>query len=226
MGEESLCWCGFYLRRVEEYDMDNELEEIRMRLGVWCSCQGGEIDQELKAMGQNPEKFPIKFKIKGGIDIDSFSKDLGTWNNKLSSLENDLSEFERHKRHLLRFAFQLNKYAEASWNAEIFSQTIYYLDEAVFILNLAYKLRDNQASLDQAKSELAKFAVQSKLAADPKQIEKKFVYQCWQDWQKKPDSYNGKAAFARDMLAKYESLKSQPVIEGWCRDWEKANPAG
>lgn len=206
--------------------MDNELEEISLRLWSWLSFQGDEIANELTAMGQNPEKFPIKFKIKGGIDIYNYADNLATWNNKLCSLENNLSEFERHKRHLLRFAFALNKYAEAAWNAKIFSQTIYYLDGAVFILNWAYKLRDNQASLAQAKSELAKFAVQSKLAADPKQIEKKFVYQCWQDWQKKPDSYNGKAAFARDMLAKYETLTSQPVIEGWCRDWGKANPAG
>ena len=73
---------------------------------------------------------------------------------EISSLEKNLSEFERHKRHLLRFAFALNKYAEASCHAKIFSQTIYYLDETVFILNLAYKLRDDQASLAQATSKL------------------------------------------------------------------------
>ena len=134
--------------------MDNELEEISMRLWSWVGMQEDEIANELKAMGQNTEKFPIKFKIKGGIDIYNYDGNLAAWNNKISSLEKNLSEFERHKRHLLRFAFALNKYAEASCHAKIFSQTIYYLDETVFILNLAYKLRDDQASLAQATSKL------------------------------------------------------------------------
>jgi len=47
------------------------------------------------------------------------------------------------------------------------------------------------------------------------------VRQCWDEWQKQPDRYSGKAAFARDMLDKFENLKSQPVIEGWCRAWER-----
>jgi hypothetical protein len=61
----------------------------------------------------------------------------------------------------------------------------------------------------------------AKLAIDPKQVEKALVRECWDDWQKKSDRYTGKAAFARDMLPKLEHLKSQPVIERWCREWEK-----
>lgn len=61
----------------------------------------------------------------------------------------------------------------------------------------------------------------AKLAKDPKQKEKAQVRESWNLWQWRPDLYAGKAAFARDMLDKFESLKSQPVIEGWCRTWEK-----
>jgi hypothetical protein len=62
-----------------------------------------------------------------------------------------------------------------------------------------------------------------KLKRDPKQAEKTFVYSCWGEWQKKPESYKGKAAFARDMLDKCEHLTSQKKIEDWCREWEKKN---
>lgn len=61
----------------------------------------------------------------------------------------------------------------------------------------------------------------AKLAIDPKQKEKALVRECWEVWQKQTDRYKGKAAFARDMLSKFESLQSQPVIEGWCRIWER-----
>ncbi len=57
--------------------------------------------------------------------------------------------------------------------------------------------------------------------ANPKQRDKALVRECWDDWQKLRDRYASKAEFARDMLDKFETLKSQPVIEGWCRDWER-----
>ena len=56
---------------------------------------------------------------------------------------------------------------------------------------------------------------------DPKQADKANVRECWADWQKKPDRYKSKAAFARDMRDKFPNLESQPVIEGWCRGWER-----
>jgi len=59
-----------------------------------------------------------------------------------------------------------------------------------------------------------------KLQKDPKQIEKQFVFDCWRSWQAKPNAYNSKAAFARDMLTKCEHLSSQKKIEDWCREWE------
>ena len=55
---------------------------------------------------------------------------------------------------------------------------------------------------------------------DPKQTAKIFVRECWNDWQKEPNRYKSKAAFARDMREKYPNLESQPVLENWCRTWE------
>ncbi len=56
---------------------------------------------------------------------------------------------------------------------------------------------------------------------DPKQADKAVVRECWDDWQKHPQHYKGKAAFARDMREKFPNLESQAVIERWCRTWER-----
>ncbi|MHB1247707.1 MAG: hypothetical protein ACYCZH_14810 [Sulfuriferula sp.] len=69
------------------------------------------------------------------------------------------------------------------------------------------------------KTYQARKAALAKLANDPKQAQKTSVFECWQEWQKKPANYKGKAAFARDMLTKYEHLTSQKIIEDWCREW-------
>jgi hypothetical protein len=74
---------------------------------------------------------------------------------------------------------------------------------------------------DGSVSAIAAMGARAKLANDPKQKERALVRECWEDWQQEPDRYRGKAAFARDMLSKFESLQSQPVIEGWCRIWER-----
>ena len=69
------------------------------------------------------------------------------------------------------------------------------------------------------RSNFAKSGAKAKLATDLKQKDKASVRECWDIWQKEPDRYKGKAAFARDMRDKYINLESQPVIEGWCREW-------
>lgn len=66
---------------------------------------------------------------------------------------------------------------------------------------------------------IAKKGAVAMLAKSPKQKEKELVRDCWNDWQKQPIRYKGKAAFARDMREKFPNLDSQPVIERWCREW-------
>ncbi|MFK3738495.1 hypothetical protein [Massilia sp. TN1-12] len=72
-------------------------------------------------------------------------------------------------------------------------------------------------------SEMAVRAAKKRHAQDPKQAERRFVFECWCNWRQKPEVYKSKAAFARDMLSKCENLESQKVIEDWCRLWEKEN---
>ncbi|SFU52091.1 hypothetical protein SAMN05216339_103183 [Nitrosomonas eutropha] len=74
---------------------------------------------------------------------------------------------------------------------------------------------------DTQKTIQAKKGARGKIAKDPKQTEKAFVYGCWQNWRNNPGSYKGKAAFARDMLDKCQHLESQKKIEDWCREWER-----
>ena len=84
-----------------------------------------------------------------------------------------------------------------------------------------------ERDLLEAPKKMARSGARAKLAIDPKQKEKTIVRECWDDWQKNPldragkPKYKGKAAFARDMLTKYESLVSNAVITGWCLDWER-----
>lgn len=75
-----------------------------------------------------------------------------------------------------------------------------------------------------ALRQVAARAAQARHKADPRQEEKAFVLNCWRDWQRDPSRYQGKAAFARDMLGKCEHLISQKKIEDWCREWEKSEP--
>jgi hypothetical protein len=66
----------------------------------------------------------------------------------------------------------------------------------------------------------ARHAAKQRYASDPKQFVKKLVRESWVMWQNTPERYANKSAFSRDMLDKYESLKSQRVIERWCKTWE------
>ena len=84
-------------------------------------------------------------------------------------------------------------------------------DSVYFLLELV---------VTNAASTRARLSAISRHAKDPKQAEKALVRGCWDDWKKEPGRYKGKAAFARDMREKFQTLESQPVIERWCREWE------
>jgi hypothetical protein len=95
---------------------------------------------------------------------------------------------------------------------------------AIRSLEIAHEYRDGSDSAGKRSRQCqARAGAKAKLANDPKQTEKYFVRECWGAWQQKPDSYKGKAEFARDMLTKCEYLTSQKKIEDWCREWEKEN---
>lgn len=67
--------------------------------------------------------------------------------------------------------------------------------------------------------------VEQNLVAAAKAAAKSAVKEWWGRWQRSEITYQSKAEFARAMLDKYQNqLTSQPVIEGWCRLWEKEKP--
>jgi len=102
------------------------------------------------------------------------------------------------------------------------------LDGSVLLAQLAEQILymfsagpHDPKSLGELRSQFAKKGAATMLAKSPKQQTKQLVRECWDAWQARPTAYEGKSAFARDMLSKYEDLKSQRVIERWCLAWEK-----
>lgn len=78
-----------------------------------------------------------------------------------------------------------------------------------------------EINVQEMRSKMAKEAAQMRIKNDPKQHEKQFIKECWQQWQADSGLYKSKAAFARDMMNKVEHLTSSKKIEDWCREWEK-----
>lgn len=75
------------------------------------------------------------------------------------------------------------------------------------------------------RREFALAGAKARLAKDPKQAAKREVKNWWIRWRANPTWYQSKSSFARVMLDKFPVLSSQPVIEAWCRQWEKAEDA-
>jgi hypothetical protein len=88
--------------------------------------------------------------------------------------------------------------------------------EIGFVKGMAFGARDRDSKFATYKAHL-------RHAKDPKQKDKALVRVCWDAWQRNPDDYGGKAEFANDMKRQFPNLISQPVIEGWCRTWEREN---
>lgn len=97
----------------------------------------------------------------------------------------------------------------------------YYFLKPLVVSLLVFGAAFGEAIQGRHVSKLRSDYAKRKQAKDPKQTQKTFVFECWQEWQKKTDRYKSKAAFARDMLNKQEHLTSSKVIEDWCREWER-----
>jgi hypothetical protein len=141
-------------------------------------------------------------------------ENLGFDEIKLRAKANELKD--RHDAHIsLRKAkaAALFKLIQTEWTVEEHEIEKYIDSESIYdFLELV---------LEHADSTRARLKAIKKHATDPKQADKTLVRECWAAWQKEPERYEGKADFARDMRDKFPNLKSQPVIEGWCRKWER-----
>ncbi len=110
--------------------------------------------------------------------------------------------------------------AAGSYRAGNVEGAFNWISEAYDALSLSLLDKGSSEMVKDAHSYLASRGAKQMLAKSPKQKDKATVRECWETWQKRPDSYDSKAAFARDMREKFSNLESQPVIEGWCRKWE------
>ncbi|MFY9261861.1 MAG: hypothetical protein WAO71_15320 [Gallionella sp.] len=108
--------------------------------------------------------------------------------------------------------------------AHDFGQGIAASVAAANALANAMAIASGDTNLQNARQEMSYRGAMAKLANDPRQTEKSIVFEWWQDWQKNPKKYKGKAAFARDMLANSVHLQNTKTIEDWCREWEKSHP--
>ena len=83
-------------------------------------------------------------------------------------------------------------------------------------MDLSEALRNLATSIKTAQAKEVRWKAQERArkrhAKDPRQTDKAKVRECWEAWRGKPSNYPSKAAFARDMLEKYENLKSQKKI--------------
>lgn len=92
--------------------------------------------------------------------------------------------------------------------------------EAANALSNAIAIESGNIGEQKIRSEIGLRAAIARHAQDPKQIAKSKIKEHWMHWQEDKSTYQGKAAFARDMLDAYEALVSSKVIENWCREWE------
>lgn len=77
--------------------------------------------------------------------------------------------------------------------------------------------------LKDSRRVMAKAGAEARWVNDPKAIAKQQVKECWEMWRLAPQNYKSAAAFARDMMFKYEELTSADVIKRWCREWHAAS---
>lgn len=144
----------------------------------------------------------LAFLEEQGFDVNRVRADV------LASMERTKQSQLKSKEKAEAF-FRLFKEQWHLLNADVKK----YLDEDSIYFFLDLVVAD-------AASTKARLLAVRRHAADPKQVEKERVKECWQLWRRDPSRYAGKAAFARDMLSKFESLESQRVIERWCKEWE------
>ena len=98
-------------------------------------------------------------------------------------------------------------------------------DEKSLIFRKEQQHKEEIELRKEIRKSIAQNAAIRKLQKDPKQVAKLNVKECWERWQKNPNEYKSKSAFARAMLEKYEALESQKVItDRWCAEWEREKP--
>lgn len=160
-----------------------------------------------KRLGQSEIPFDEYLK-----QLETMGLNVAELQSKAKDLRSGFLDGKRDGKRKARAFFELIKSEWAITDDEVRdhldSNSIYELLEIVLV---------------HADETLARLNARRRHEEDPKQKDKATVRECWDAWRLQPDRYKGKAAFARDMREKFPSLESQPVIERWCRLWEREN---
>lgn len=83
-------------------------------------------------------------------------------------------------------------------------------------------LSDPDDALKVQASRLARHAAYAMHEKSDTGKAKRFVRECWTEWERQPAKYRSAAAFARDMLDKFpDALTSEIVVTRWVRDWRR-----
>lgn len=97
---------------------------------------------------------------------------------------------------------------------------------AVNALANAQVLSSGSEAFRKVRRQMAYEAAAARHRKDPKQVDKQFVFHCYEEWRANPSRYKSKARFARDMLDKCAHLESQKKIEDWVRLWDRERVEG
>lgn len=188
--------------------------ELYMRLCVYAHIEGidydldfidGYVEELFDGVQPNPHEF-MSFLERRGIDANLIRR---TYTEFLEGLEKTKTS-QIQSREKAEAFFRL---FQTEWHV-LDEDVSRYIDESSIYYLLELAIAD-------ATSTKARLNAVRRHQEDPKQRDKATVRECWDAWQRQLDRYSGKAAFARDMLDKFPSLESQPVIERWCREWER-----
>jgi hypothetical protein len=106
-------------------------------------------------------------------------------------------------------------------------EMVHVVDTALATLNprhetlLALQKVLARVTRDSRRANASKAAL-VKNSNSPKAKAKEFVRDCWVDWRAGRTRYKNATEFANDMLSKQlDVLKSDRVITGWVRDWDR-----
>lgn len=91
-----------------------------------------------------------------------------------------------------------------------------------------FSLLDMEVQFKERKSKEATSRAAARYANDPKQVAKRFVKECWQEWRTNATRYNSQSAFANDVLQKVETdqegnpiISFDTIVKKWIPEWTK-----
>lgn len=164
-----------------------------------------------------------QYGITGEDGFDGFTRDCG-----LPNATTHLSVVAVIGLLLIDSATVAMEAKRLSWAGHLMSQAQDCAEIALLIKLSETKQSEIHAATREALSARGVSAMKARYAKDKdgKQAAKKWVYECWRDWQAKPEKYKNASTFARDMLDKQpDRLTTEIVITRWVRTWKKEEMA-